>query len=452
MYNLFNDKDFFSNLLKISIPITIQTLITSSLNVVDTMMVGQLGATAIASVGLANQVFFLLSILLSGISGGAAIFTAQFYGKKDIKNIRIILGFCLCICVLSGMIFTILAILIPEKILALYSDDLSVINQGSQYLRIVGISYIVTAISYSYSAILRSIKNVKAPLFVSVVALSLNTLLNYILILGHFGVPAMGIRGAAIATCISRYVECSSIVIYVYMSKCALAVKIKEIFIFNMGMLKKYLNTSIPLIFNVGLWALGTTTYNIIYARIGTESVAAVNISSTIESLAFIVFTGISNSCNIMIGNKIGDNKEELVFSYGKRYLILGGLLAICIGALLFGGSKTILSFYNISESTYSYAHNILIIMSCVLWIKVLNMILVQGILRGGGDTKYTLIQSGVAMWLFGVPLAFMGAFVWHLPVYCVMLLAITEEVVKLVSGLSRFFTKKWIHNLVQDI
>ncbi|AOR25012.1 MATE family efflux transporter [Clostridium taeniosporum] len=452
MHKLFNDKEFFSSMFKISTPIVIQTLVSSSLNVVDTLMIGQLGSTAIASVGLANQVFFLLSLLLNGISGGAAIFTSQFFGKKDTKNIKIVFGFCLDICLLVGVLFSILAILIPKTILKFYSQDLSVINFGSEYLRIMGFSYIVTSITFPYSAILRSIRNVKAPLFVSGFALGLNTFLNYGLIFGNWGLPIMEAKGAAVATCISRYVECIILLLYVYISKSLLAVRIKEFFMCNLEILKEYLKTTLPLICNVVLWSFGITTYNIIYARIGTESIAAVNIASTVEGLAFVVFIGISSACNIMIGNKIGSNEEVLAFNYGKRYIVLGILGAIIMGVFLLLGSNTILSFYKVSKITYEYAHNILIIMSCVLGIKVLNIILVQGILRGGGDTRYTFLQSFIAMWIFGVPLTYIGAFVCHLPVYFVMLFGISEEIVKLVSGSSRFLSRKWIHNLVENI
>ena len=237
---MFRDKVYLSTFIKIALPITLQTLITSSLNLVDVLMIGQLGEVPLAAVGLANQIFFLLNLLLFGVGSGSAVFIAQYWGKKDVLNIRRVQGLCLGIGAGAAFIFSLIALVFPRTALGFYTNDQAVIDLGSEYLQTVGFSYIFIAITYGFSAVLRSTENVKLPMFSSMIALSLNTLINYTLIFGNFGFPQLGVKGAAIATVISRILECSLILIIAYRRKTPAAAKISEMFAFDFGYSKNY--------------------------------------------------------------------------------------------------------------------------------------------------------------------------------------------------------------------
>ena len=202
--SLFSDRVFYSTLLRLAIPIATQQLVMNALNAVDVLMIGQLGDTSVAAVGLANQVFFLMSLFLFGVGSGSAIFSAQFWGRGDVPNVRRMLGLALILGVTGSALFSLAAVIAPEFLLSLYSKDPAVVAAGSRYLRVVGLCYVPTAISAIYGMILRSTRQVKIPMAISVGALSLKTVLAYILIFGYFGVPAMGIMGAAVATCVAR--------------------------------------------------------------------------------------------------------------------------------------------------------------------------------------------------------------------------------------------------------
>lgn len=445
---VFNDKYFFSTLLKLALPIAFQNLIIASLSMVDVVMIGQLNDTAVAAVGLADQVFFLLILLLFGISSGAAIFTAQYWGQRDIRRIRSVLGISLMLSLAGGLIFTLIATLIPEQVLGIYSTDPAVVDLGSSYLRIVGLGYMAMAVTFSYSAILRSTGEVKLPMVVSLVALSLNTGLNYGLIFGNFGLPKLGVEGAAIATAMARFLECGLMLALVYRFRLPAAATAREMLDLKLVSLKRFFVTSVPVIFTEVLWSLGITTYNVVYARIGTEAIAAVNISITIDRVLFVVFIGISNACAIMIGNRIGANEEWKAFEYARRFLVLGPVLAVLIGLLLVSTAGMVLTLYNVSDVTISYARNILIIMGLMLPIRVSNLLLLVGILRSGGDTHFAFLIDVLTVWGVGVPLAFTGAFIFGLPVYGVYMLVMTEEILKVGLGLWRLFSRKWIHNL----
>ena len=209
----FSDRRFFSTMLKLAVPITIQQLVISSTNLLDVLMIGQLGETTIAAMGLSNQIFFLLVIFLFGISSGSAIFTAQYWGKGDLKKLRKVMGIGLTLAVSVPIFYTLIALLIPKTVLSIYTKDQAVIELGSQYLQIVGFGYIFTAISLTYVSVLRSTQNVRLPMIITIIALSTNVLLNYCLILGNFGFPALGIRGAAIGTLIARILEFACVMI-----------------------------------------------------------------------------------------------------------------------------------------------------------------------------------------------------------------------------------------------
>jgi putative MATE family efflux protein len=283
----------------------------------------------------------------------------------------------------------------------------------------------------------------------SLFALSFNTVMAYGLIFGRFGLPELGVQGAAIATAVARCLECAILLVITYHYRLPVAARFPELVAFKAISLRHFFKTSVPVIFTEAVWSLGITTYNVVYARIGTEAIAAVNIAVTIDRVLFVVFIGLGNACAIMIGNRIGANEEHKAFEYARRFLVLGPALAVFIGLALVLGIDAILSFYRVSSLTVHNAHNLLMIMALVLPLRVANLILLVGILRSGGDTHFAFFLDAVGVWVIGVPLAFIGAFVFQLPVYSVYALVLADELFKFSLGLWRMFSRKWIHNLV---
>ena len=448
--DFYNDEDYFRRLFTIAYPIALQQFIFSLLNMVGVMMVGQLGDTSVAALGLANQIFFLLQLLLFGINSGAAIFTAQLWGKRDIPNIRKVLGLALLVGLVSSCIFTIIAVFFPDIALSVYTKDPAVVMVGSGYLRIFGWGYFATAITFCYASILRSVGDVKTPTIVSITALCLNTILSYGLILGHFGLPALGVSGAAIASLIARTLECLILLLITYKRHSPAAARISEMLKIDPIFAKNVLWRVLPVALNELLWSLGITTYNIVYARIGTDAIAAMNIASTVEGLANVVFMSISTACAIMVGHQIGANEKEKAFRYAGRSISIGMLGAVMVGGLIIISSRFILSFYKVSPIVIQYTQNILTVMACFLWLRSSNMILFIGALRSGGDIRFAFFIDAGFIWIVGVPMAFLGAFVFHLPIYWVYVMVMSDEFTKWLFAMVRFFSKKWIHNLTQ--
>jgi len=387
-----------------------------------------------------------------GITSGSAIFTAQLWGKSDIPNIHKVLGLSLLLAILASGSFFILAEVFPTQVLAVYSEDPNVVALGSAYLKIYGFSFLFFAVTVSYSTILRSIGNVRMPLAVSALSLMLNTLLSYGLIFGKLGLPEMGVTGAAIAIVIARIVECAGILSSTYLTKSPVAASLKELLDIDLKFIGRVLKPVLPVALNEFLWAMGITTYNSIYARIGTESIAAMNMISTIENLVFAIVNGICLSTTVMVGHHIGGGEEKRAFNDAGRSLGLGALAGLLLGGIALLVGDGILTLYKVSPAVLQNAHRVLIIFGSIFWLRAMNAILVVGVLRGGGDTRFSLFLDGFIIWIVGVPLAALGAFVLHLPVYWVYLLVMSEEVTKWCIGLFRFFSRKWIHNLTHSL
>lgn len=448
---LFGDREFYQGLIGLTLPIALQNLLTSALNLVDTVMIGQLGETEIASVALANQVFFLLVLFLFGASSGASIFYAQFWGKRDIANIRRVLGLGICCNGAVAILFTVVSLFFPRNILGLYTEDIAVIGLGSSYLRIVSLSFVMTAISFSFSFALRSIGNAKLPMAVSFFAIIINTVLNYILIFGKLGFPALGVEGAAIATVAARLSEIIFILLTVYSKRLVPAASIKELLDLKLDFIGRFFRTVAPVIFNEVLWSTGVTMYSVVYARMGTGIIASVNIASTVERIAMVLFMGMASACAVMVGNKIGEGDEKTAFIYAKRLAVIGPVLGVVLGTVVAASAGFVLSFYNVTRGVYEAARSVLYIFSFIMPVRIFNMINITGILRSGGDTKFSLFIDTAGVWFIAVPLAFLGGLVWSLPLYNVYMLVNIEEVFKLLIGLRRLVSRRWINNLVKQ-
>jgi len=447
--SFFRDKDFFRAMLTLAIPVAFQQLISAGLNMIDVLMVGQLGEASVAALGLANQIFFLLILFLFGVTSGMSIFTAQYWGKGDTENIRKVLGLCLTMSVSVAGLFSLAAILIPEQLMGFYTEDPEVIELGSSYLRIVGFSYIPMAISVSYISILRSITQVKMTVVVAVLALALKTSLAYVLIFGHFGFPALGVRGAAIGTCVGWALESVLLLVLAYILKTPLAGNPLTFFHFNRPFVLNILRTSMPAAINEVVWSFGITTYNAVYARIGTDAIAAIQINATVEELMFVVFIGLGNACSVMVGNKIGEKDRETAFEYSRRSTILAVLFSILGGVVVLFIRDDVIGLYQLSPSATNNLMNIMLVYAFSAWLRVFNFILFIGALRAGGDTRYAMFTELFSIWVIGVPAALIGGFVLHLPVYIVYAMVLLEEAAKAIIIFRRFISRKWIHDLV---
>jgi len=444
-----NQLNFYNTLLKLAIPIIIQNLIASSINMIDTIMIGKIGETEIAAVGIANQYFFLFNLLVIGITSGAGVFISQYWGQKNEEYIQKTLGLSLISSIISSILFTIVALLVPQTIIKLFNKDLYVINMGVQYLKIICTSYIFTAISFAYGVSSRCIEDTIPPMIVSAIALITNATLNYVFIFGHLGFPAMGVKGAAIATLIARIVEAIALVFYIYAKKGVLAAKWRKMVGINKNFIQRAARTIIPVVTNDMFWALAMIIYAVAYGNLGTQAMAAIQITTTVQNVSMVFTFGLAHSAAVMIGHQVGAGNMEEGHIYSKRFLKLSIVIGILVGIILALSTPTILSFFNISEEVYISTLRILYIVSATIFMKFTTAVIIVGILRGGGDTGYALKIETLTMWGVGVPLVFLGSFILKLPIEAVVLMVTLEEVTKMTFSVKRLRSSDWIRRVV---
>lgn len=446
---LYKDKMFFPRMFSLVLPILLQNLLSSSLNFIDVFMIGRLGEVQVAAVGSANQFFFIFLMLIFGLASGTAIFTAQYWGKKDIENIRAVMGIGLSLTIGISVLFTVLTLLFPGFIISMFSGDKDVVALGGSYLRIIACCFFLVSLTTSFVVVLRSTENVIYPMISGIVGILLNTVLNYLLIFGNFGFPEMGAVGAAVATLIARCVELVIVLIVTYSFKLPGAARIKDLIHFTREQFRSYLKRSLPVVLQSVGWAAGYSMYSMIYGHISTESLAAFNIAGSIERICLIFFTGVGSACSIMVGNRIGAGEDERARGYAGNFLTIGVMISIVISLVLFFLRGPIIGIYKLNEISRHYMSGILLVMSVIMWAKACNIIFHMGIFKAGGDTLFSMFVDVGGVWLIGVPIALVTAFVFGMPVHVIVAFLMIEEVTKMSIGFARFLSGKWLNNLV---
>jgi putative MATE family efflux protein len=445
-------KSLYRTLRRIALPIALQSLIASSLNLIDTLMVGSLGEVELASVGLSTQLFFIHWGVLFGFSSGAAAFMSQFWGVEDLPNIRKVLGFVVTFCFGIGMIFFIAATFFPEMVLRLFTDIPEAVELGSKFLRRFAFCFLTVSITVPCTAALRSTQQTKIPLYISVVVFSTNTLLAYLLIFGKFGLPAMGVMGAATAILTARILELALVLFVVFGRKNILAGPIKEFFSWRKILVVKVLTSALPVTVNETMWSLGMATYNAFYGRMGITEYAAIQASNTINQLFILAIFSLGDALLILVGQRIGRGEMDYAFALAKRLLRIGIIVGLISGGLLFITSRFIVVLFNFTDEGRYYMLWILAIYGCMMWLKVYGGLNIVGTLRCGGDTKFAMFVEVGCVWGIGVPLVFFGVFFTDLPVYLIVMMAQAEEVGKSLFCRRRFYSRKWLNNLIHDI
>lgn len=443
------NKSFWKKVLIIGLPVSIQNLINTTVNMVDTFMIGSLGDDYVSAVGLASKVFFVMNLLIFGIVSGCSVLLSQYYGKKDDVNLNKTFGFMTTLSLIGSLIFFILAIAIPNALMHIFTDSENLINIGAPYLKIVSISYLFTAFSMSASAMLRSINKTRAPMIFTIISVLVNVLFNYLLIFGQLGLPMMKANGAAIGTIIARTVEFILILFYLIFAKRDVKLSFKEMINFDKENIKKIFKFALPVIINELGWGLGTTMYSVIYGHMSDDVVAAMTISTALQDMVYALLFGVSTACSVIVGNQLGANELEEAEKTAKKLLISGIILSTILGVILVSLINPYIMLYKANETVVDDIRRVCIAYAILMPIKTFNLIMIVGILRSGGDTLFCMIMELSCLWFVGLTLGALGAFVFKLDVLYVFLLFETEQVLKVIIGLYRYKQKKWVKNIV---
>ncbi len=441
---------FVLKMLSLALPIAFQQLLVSCAQIVDTAMVTSLGNVPVSAIGIAGRWMFLFNIIIFGIASGTSALIAQFWGAKDKKSILQSYSLAICLAFITGVVFNLLCVFAPRLLMSVFSEEEEVILAGITYLKTAGFIGIFAAFNQITCLVLRSTEDVTTPLITSAVSVLANAALNYTFIYGKFGVPALGVKGAALATVLSASVQSVLLAILCIAGKKITCAKPRMYTGHTSEFFGRFLKVCIPVIFNEAIWAIGTNVYSMVYARYGHEHYAGYTIFNSVEQIGFVFFVGICHACAIMVGKTIGEGSSDKAYSTAKKFIILTPLIGVACGAMFIAIRHPLLSMLNIETQTaYDTAANILLIYSIWLPFRNIPYTAIVGVFRAGGDTRVGILMDTISMYTISIPLVLILGFAVKADfILLIAAMYLGEDALKIVLCLHRFRTRKWIKNL----
>lgn len=441
------DRAFLKNTLHLAVPVTLQSMLQSSFSMVDQIMIGDLGSVSVAGVGLAGRFASIFSVLASAVGAIAGIMISQYLGQKNQREVRRSFYVNLAVAGTLAVLFTLLSLLFPETIMGFYTQDAPTLAVAASYLKLISATFLPAAGAALLSALFRCMEKAALPLCAGIVGALVNTALNYGLIYGKWGFPAMGADGAALATLISQIVMVCIMLILLCKYRGILAVNAcpSPRCKFNF---RQYAAMLLPMLVCECMWSLGENVYAAIYGHLGSQSCAAMTLTNPVQGLTIGALCGLSQAAGVIVGKQLGTGREEEAYLSSCKLLRYGLVSALCLSIVIVLLRTPYVQIYRVEPEVRQQARQILLVYAAIAPVKVLNMILGSGILRSGGKTKYVMAIDLMGTWLLGVPLGLIAAFVLRLSIPWVYLLLSLEECARLLLAMRVFVGKKWMHML----
>lgn len=445
-------KNFYRQVLALVVPIAVQNLINVGVQASDVIMLGKVGEKVLSGASLAGQVQFIMTLIFFGITSGATVLTAQYWGKGDTKTIEKILGMGLTGGLITAILFFGAAMAIPETLMHIFTSDESVIKEGVQYLRIVSVAYIFMAVTQVYLNIVRSIERVIISTVVYSISLLTNIVINAILIFGLCGFRPMGIRGAAIGTLAARAVEMLIVIWYAKFRNQDVKVRLSYMWNMNPVLFRDFLKFSLPVVMNELMWGLGTSANTAIIGHLGSAAVAANSVAQVARQLAMVIVFGISHATAIYLGKTIGSGRYEEAKIYARKFILLAFLFSAAGSVLLLFSGPVANANLALTKEAQGYLTFMFWVMAYFVIAQAVNATMVVGIFRSGGDTRFGLFLDVGTMWGCSILLGWAAAFVFHAPVRIVYAILLCDELIKLPITVKRFVSYKWLKNVTREL
>ena len=443
-------KEFYKKLWQLSIPIMFQSLMLALVAAGDALMLGRVAQEQMTAVSLATQIQFVQNMIISSVTAAGAILGAQYWGKGDKTTLRRLFNLMLMIVGAVSFVFFLLCEFAPGAMMHIFAHDPVLVEIGSGYLRIAGWSYLITGISQCYLAIMKVTEHVTPGAFISAGAVIGNIILNAIFIFGLMGAPRMEAAGAALATTIARVIELSLCVI-ISAGKGFLQPDFRGFFKIGTGLFKDFLKQLLPLIGGAFLWGVGFTSYTAIMGHLGVDAAAANSVAAVVRDLVCCACNGVGTAAGIMVGNELGAGNLEKGKAYGIKLRNISYVIGFASTTVVLAVTPLLLKFVILTEKAQSYLLGMMIIMSIYMIGRCVNTVCINGILDGGGDTVFDMYSLAICMWGIAIPLAILGAFVFHWNVLLVYACTCLDEVGKIPWVMIRLGKYKWVKNLTKD-
>lgn len=441
------ERNFLRMVCSLAIPVALQSMLQASFSIIDQIMIGQLGSVSVAGIGLAGKFASIYTVMISAIGAVAGIMISQYMGQNNKKEIKRSFYLNLLIALGIAVLFTAFCVGFPEKIMSLYIKDEQTVRAAAGYLNIIAWTFLPVAGTTLLSTMLRCMEKAFFPLYASIAAAILNTGLNYALIFGKFGFPAMGIRGAAIATLIAQLANLGVMVIIILRNGELLQKSRKEEIISKFHA-KQYVEMLFPILICEFMWSLGENVYAAIYGHLGTQASAAMTLINPIQGLMIGALCGLSQAAGVIIGKKLGNREYEDAYESAKKLILYGFVGSAVLSVAVIMTSAYYVEIYQVTDSVKALTRQILVAYAFIAPFKVQNMIVGGGIIRSGGKTKYVMLIDLIGTWVFGVPLGLFSAFVLKLPIPYVYFILSLEECVRFGISIVVLRRRKWMQNL----
>ena len=447
---MIKDKYFYKTFFSLYLVVALQNIIVFSVNLADSIMLGSYSETAMSGVSLANQIQFLLHMFVNGAANGLVVIASQYWGKKHLEPIKKVFSAAFLIGAAMSAVLTLAVLISPEGILGILSDESEIVLMGAEYIKIMAFSYVIFAVTQILIALMRSVEAVRIGFYTSVLALIFNVSLNYCLIFGRLGFPEMGVKGAAIATLISRVAELVASLIYVFLVDKRLSLKIKDIFSLEKAYFRDYIKAGLPLIGSGGSWGVAMTVQTAIIGRLGAACIGANAVTAPVFQVVSVLYTSSSNASSVLIGKTVGENDIPRVKKYAKKLQILYLVIGAVSCALLLLLRDAIISVYDVTPETAALAATFINILAVTVIGSSYEAPALCGIVSGGGDTKFVFKNDIIFMWCMVLPLAFLSAFVFKWPVPVTFFILKSDQLTKCLVAVVKVNRYKWIRTLTR--
>ncbi len=442
------DRELYTKMLKIAVPVSLQSLITVGINLMDTIMLSEMGDAQLSASSLAGQFITLFMIFCMGIGMGASVLTSRFWGMREMPSLKKAVTIMLRVCFVFAAVFTLATLLSPRMIMLIYSNEEEIIYYGIKYLEWMIPTYFCMGFSLTCTIVLRSVGQVRIPLVCSILAFFVNVFFNWVFIFGHFGAPRMEIEGAALGTLISRVFELCFICGYFFFFDKRIGYRIKNIFMRCADLVGEYVRVSIPVLVSDGLLAIGNNAVGMITGHMGKTFVAANSVTVVVQQLSSVLTTGVSNASGIITGHTMGEGDYKKAQRQGYTFLVLGGIIGVAAAAIIFLLRAPIIEYYEISAEAKEIAYELMNAIMIIMVFQSVNTILTKGVLRAGGDTKFLMVGDILFLWVASIPLGALAGLVLGMPAFWVYILLKIDQMIKCVWCYFRLRSGKWLKKI----
>ena len=442
------DRQLYKEMARIAVPISLQSLITVGINLMDTIMLSSMGDAQLSASSLAGQFINVFHIFCMGIGMGASVLTSRYWGMQEIHSLKQAVTIMLRFCLAFITVFTLVTIITPEGIMRIYTKDAEIIHYGIIYLKLMVPTYFCLGFAQTVTIVLRSIGQVRIPLMCSIGAFLVNVFFNWVFIFGKLGAPRMEIAGAALGTLIARVFEISFICGYFFLIDQKVKYRLCDMTMKCSSLLREYIRISIPVLISDGLLALGNNAVSMVMGHISPAFVAANSVTMVVQQLSTVLTQGISNASGIITGHTMGRGEYDKAQKQGYAFLFMGLVIGLFAAAFIFIIRGPIINYYQVSAEAKLIAWSLMDAILFIIIFRSMNGILTKGVLRAGGDTKFLMAGDILFLWIASIPLGALAGLVWNMPAFWIYTFLKIDEIIKCIWCIWRLKSGKWLKKI----